>query len=320
MNFIKKTFNIKIKYNNDEQKYPLPNYMLSRYIIKSAFFDKQRVILLYPKIELDEINTIKKHIEKVQSYDKVPVVLVLDKITVKERQGMLNRGIPFIVENKQCYLPFLGMLLTERCDTKIQKSEKILPSAQMLLFYYIYSNQKELFTNTAVKEFGVSAMTITRAVRGLEQTGLIRVYKSGVQKVMTSDYTKKELYEKAKPFLSSPIKRTVYIPDNQVDDSLLYAGDQALSFFSMLNQPRIDCYATANDNKWKGLEKTELIDDREQVVLQLWKYNPRVLTKGKYVDILSLAACYMDDADERVEACIEGMLDEYWRNINGQRL
>jgi hypothetical protein len=39
--------------------------------------------------------------------------------------------------------------------------------------------------------------------------------------------------------------------------------------------------------------------------------------QGSVVDVLSLAMCYMDDPDERIEEAVEEMLDAYWRNTNG---
>lgn len=316
MDFLKKALHIKIRNDDSAQKYSLPNYLLSRYSVRSAYFDKQRVFLLYPKSELDQVSTIKKHIQKLQGFDKIPVVLVLSRITARQRLGMIEGGIPFIVENKQCYLPFLGTVLTERCGVVAEPVEMLSPSAQMLLFYYIYHNQKELFSNAVVEVLGVSAMTVTRAVRQLEQAGLIRTYKSGVMKIITSDFSREELFENAKVYLSSPIKRTVYVPKNTIDDSLLVAGDQALSMMSMLNPPRVGCYATSDSIKWKQYSDS-FIDEENQLELQIWKYDPRVLTTEGCVDVLSLAMCYVDDMDERVEEAIEEMLEVYWRKTNG---
>ncbi len=315
MDLIKRIFNIKIKYT--DEIYSLPNYMRSRYVIRSAWFNQQKVFLLYPKTELDTFSAIRKHIEKMKSIERIPVVLMLERITARERQGMIEAGIPFIVSDKQCFLPFIGMLLTERCDAELRPKEKLIPSAQMLLFYYIYSMKKELFTGSAVSDLGVSAMTITRAVRNLEQTGLIQVYKSGVQKVMITDISRKELYEKAKPYLVNPIKRTVYISKDTAHASLLYAGDSALSYVSMLNPPRIQCYAAASDERWKSEATDLLINEQNQVLLQIWKYDPKVLASENHVDILSLAACYIDEEDERIENCIEEMLEDYWGQANG---
>jgi DNA-binding MarR family transcriptional regulator len=285
--------------------------------MRSALFDRQKVFLLYPKTELDQVNAIKKHIQKIQALEKIPVVVVLTRITARQRQNMVDAGIPFIVENKQCYLPFLGTVFTEKCDAELESAEKLIPSAQLLLFYYIYRNQRELYANEAVAALGVSAMTITRAVRQLEQTGIIHTYKNGVKKIITSEYLGKELFEKSKGYLVCPINRKQYIRKELVDESLLISGDQALSLHSMLNPPRFNCYATGATTKWKDHLEDVLIDDSRQVELQLWKYDPQILTKGSTVDVLSLAMCYVDDPDERVEEAVAEMLEEYWRNTNG---
>jgi DNA-binding MarR family transcriptional regulator len=317
MEFLKRTLRLNVKIDESTQNYPLPNYIISRYTMRSALFDRQKVFLLYPKTELDQVNAIKKHIQKIQTLEKLPVIVVLTRITARQRQNMVDAGIPFIVENKQCYLPFLGTVFTEKCDAEVESVEKLIPSAQMLLFYYIYQNQRELYANEAVDALGVSAMTITRAVRQLEQTGIIHTYKNGVKKIITSKHTGKELFEKAKRYLFCPINRKQYIRKEMVDESLLISGDQALSMYSMLNPPRVSCYATGDSTQWKDQVEDTLIDDTEQVELQLWKYDPRILAKGSTVDVLSLAMCFCGDPDERVEEAVEEMLEDYWRNTNG---
>jgi hypothetical protein len=81
--------------------------------------------------------------------------------------------------------------------------------------------------------------------------------------------------------------------------------------YSMLNPPRINSYATGETTKWKDHLEDTLIDDTEQVELQLWKYDPQILAKDSTVDVLSLAMCFGDDPDERVEEAVEEMLEEY---------
>ena len=56
-----------------------------------------------------------------------------------------------------------------------------------------------------------------------------------------------------------------------------------------------------------------------QIALEFWRYDPRRLSKSKQVDILSLALSFKDVHDERIEAEVERMLDDYWMNKNGKR-
>jgi len=318
MKYLERILHLNVRADETEKKYPLPNYILNRYSIREVWIDRQKVFLLYLKTEPDSINMIKKHIQKVQSMEKIPAAIVLPKITARQRQNMIDAGIPFIVEDRQCYLPFMGVVLSERCDVGMDPIEKLLPSAQMLLFYYIQKGQKEVYASETAKALGVSAMTITRAIRQLEETGLISTYKQGVMKIIISECAGRELFEKAKQYLSSPIKRRLYIPKTEVDSSLLVAGESALSIYSMLNPPRVSCYATGAAEKWKKHATDELVDDLNQVELQIWKYDPRVLGRDTAVDVLSLAMSFADDPDERIEESVEGMLDAYWRSGNGK--
>jgi hypothetical protein len=118
MEYLKRMLHLNVKIDESIPKYSLPNYIISRYSIRTALFERQKVFLLYPKVELDRVNAIKKHIQKIQTIEKIPVVIVLSGITARQRQNMVDAGISFIVENKQCYLPFLGTVFTERCDAK----------------------------------------------------------------------------------------------------------------------------------------------------------------------------------------------------------
>jgi DNA-binding MarR family transcriptional regulator len=315
--FLERTLHLDVKADEKKQKYPLPNYILNRYSISTARFSKQRVFLISLKTEMDSINSIKKHIQKIQEIEKIPVVFIMEKITARQRQNLIDAGISFVVGNKQCYLPFMGTLLTEKCDIEVEEVSKLIPSAQMLLFYYLYQHQKEIYVSEAVKKLGVSAMTVTRAVRQLEQIGLISTYKNKVMKVITSKYSSKELFENARKYLINPIKQRQYIPKSAVSANLQIAGGQALSMYSMLNPPRIDCYAIGNRSEWKGCAEIELLDDTQQVELQVWKYDPTVLAQDGVVDKLSLATCFLEDSDERVEEAVEEMLEEYWRKLNG---
>jgi len=311
MDYLGRMLHMNIKTDNTAKKYPLPNYILSRYTIGVMWIEGLKVFLLYPKTDLDSVNMIKKHIQKVQGMEQIPVALVLLRVTARQRQNLISAGIPFIVENKQCYLPFVGILLTEKCDAKTEPVEKLIPSAQMLLFYFIQKGKRELYANEAVDRLGVSAMTVTRAIRQLEQTGLINTYKQGVMKIITSECTGRELFEKAKPYLATPIKRKGFIPKERVSSDLLAAGESALSAYSMLNPPLVSCYATSSATVWKEHMTDELIDAKQQVELQIWKYNPRVLTCQAVVDVLSLDMCFADAYDERIEESAQEMMDAY---------
>ena len=320
MDYLSTTMGIKVTYQKWELEVRLPYFIVDKYRIQAVYLEDVKAIFLYLITELDQIGAIKKQILRIQKIENIPVVLVLNKITRQRRVYLMEAHIPFVVEDRQIYLPFLGVALQERFDAESKQVEKLQPSSQVLLLYFIYQNQRRIYTNDAVKALGFSAMTITRAARQLEMTGIFRTEKEGVQKVLLADLKGQELFEKAKLFLTSPVRRTVYIGVDKASQGMFLSGDSALARKSMLNPSTTKCYAI-DGKAGKELKGTEqLLDGNRQIRLELWKYAPQLLTEDDAVDTLSLALSMMESKDERVEETIDEMLDTLWRKLDGNRI
>lgn len=315
MEYLNKLLGIQVTYEDSEYKH-MPNYLVSRYEIKKVLLDKVRVFFLYLKTDLEQIAVVKKHIAQIKKIDSIPVVLVLKQMTFRQREYLIRDKISFIVEGKQVYLPFMGIYLQERCDAENVERKEILPSAQMLLLYFIYCGAKELITSQAAKDLKLTSTSISRASKQLEQMGIIKTRKQGVQKVIFSECTSRELYCSAKDIMVNPVKRCVYVPMDKMEERLLKSGYSALSDYSMLNPPAIKRYAADSIAKWNKIATAHLQNSDEQVAVELWKYDPARLSNGKAVDVLSLALSLRDDEDERVEEAVEEMLEALWRKIN----
>lgn len=319
MDYLNRILKIQVRYNENWKCEHLPNFIMNRYLIKKAYLDNQAVFFIYPQTELDQISNIKKQILRIQKIEKLPVILILKKLTYRQKMYLLDANIPFIVEGKQIYLPFMAVYLQEQCDAEEEEVEKLLPSAQVLLFFFIYENKKELLSSHAAEALGFTPTSIFRAVKQLEKTGLIQTEKRGVQKIITSPYSSKELLKKAEPYLINPVRRKVFIPSEYKDSSLLESGYSALSEYTMLNPPTVACYAAETVSQWSSVSTKKLLDSNRQIAVELWKYDPRKLAKGNFVDILSLSLLLKMDLDERVEDAVEEMLIEFWRVNDGTR-
>lgn len=320
MDYLCSTLNVITKHETWEKINQLPYYILDRYQIEQVWIDQVRTLFLYPRTELERIPTIKKHIQKIQTVENLPIVLILNAITRQRRQYLLDARIPFIVVEKQIYLPFMGIALQEKYETEYTIPQKLQPSAQLLLLYYIYQNTERLYAGELTKLFGITSMTISRSVKQLEQTGLFYTEKDGVQKVLIAKQQGKALFEQMKTWTINPVRKSIYIPKNQVETNMLKAGYTALAEKSMLNPSPILSYA-AESEKAHALESTtQLLDTDRQVQLQLWKYNPHILSANGMVDSLSLALSLADDGDERVEDAVDDMLNDLWEELDGNRI
>ena len=246
-------------------------------------------------------------------------MLVLKELSYRQKEYLIREKIPFIVDGKQIYLPFMAVYLQERCSAEKKTREEILPAAQMLLLHFIYGGAQELSTSQAAKDLELTPTSISRASRQLEEMGLLHIRKVGVQRIMQSEDSPKTLFQKAGDKLLNPIKRTVYIPKELVGTELLESGYSALAEYSMLNTPNVRCYAAERISQWKDVMTNSLQNSLVQVAVEMWRYNPRKLSTRNIVDELSLALALREDADERVEEAVEEMLNELWRKIDGYR-
>ena len=318
MEYLNKVLGIEVVYMNGKFEH-LPNFIATRYRLQRVSMNGQGVIFLYPKTELEQVEVLKKQIARIQRNENLPVVLVLNELSFRQKEYLIREKIPFIVEGRQIYLPFMALYLQERCNAEKKPREEMLPSAQMLLLHFIYGGAQELSTSRAAKDLELTPTSISRASRQLEEMGLLHIRKVGVQRILYSEDSPKMLFQKAGDTLLNPVKRTVYIPKELVGTDLLESGYSALAEYSMLNAPNVRCYAAERISQWKEVMTNSLQNSQVQVAVEMWRYNPRKLSTRNAVDELSLALALREDADERVEEAVEEMLNELWRKIDGYR-
>ena len=318
MEYLNKVLGIEVVYMNGKFEH-LPNFIVTRYRLQRVSMNGQGVIFLYPKTELEQVEVLKKQIARIQKNENLPVVLVLNELSFRQKEYLIREKIPFIVEGRQIYLPFMALYLQERCNAEKKPREEILPSAQMLLLHFIYGGAQELSTSQAAKDLKLTPTSISRASRQLEEMGLLHIRKAGVQRILYSEDSPKMLFQKTGDTLLNPVKRTVYIPKELVGTDLLESGYSALAEYSMLNAPNVRCYAAERISQWKDVMTNSLQNSQVQVAVEMWRYNPRKLSMRNAVDELSLALALREDADERVEEAVEEMLNELWRKIDGYR-
>ncbi len=314
MEYIEKTLGITMEYQPWKYEAELPYYLLERYEIQQAVLQGVKAIFLYPKTELEQIAAIKKQIARIQKLEPLPVVLVLKNINRYRREYLLSANIPFVVPDKQLYLPFLGVALQEKYDADLVATERLQPASQVLFFHYLYEKKRKLYLHDATEKLGFSAMTITRVARQLEQTGYFSTEKEGVQKILVGKYDRRTLFEKMQPHLIAPVKKRVYIKKSEEVSKLLTAGLSALSQFSMINPPNVACYAAEGKvADWEGT--TVLMDALLQIEVEVWKYAPHILGKNGTVDPLSLVMSLKDNTDERIAEAITALLETVWECI-----
>lgn len=305
-------FGLTINYKSWDKKQALPLYVAGNYEIDEAIVSNNRFIVMSPIGDLPTLPAMKKHIEKIQKIDDVPVAFYLKNLSDFRRKGMLESNIPFMTE-KQVFLPFIGTLLMEEKNNALYK-EKFMFSTQQLFLMYLYNRQNKLYVANVGKKLPYSAMTLSRAVKQLEASDLFLVYKDGVNKVIESKYDRSELFERAKPFLLDPVRKYGYIEKSRIDENMVLASESALAKNSMLNPSKLITYAIDEQKMDINQMENELVDPNKQIRLELWGYDPKLFSDDNVADVLSVALSLREIVDERIEEaideCIERELNE----------
>lgn len=311
MVFLETTLGIKVRYPAGTIS-GLPYYLLDRYQIQPVELDSVNAAFVMPIPPMEPVSTLETHVSQIEKHLGVPGVLVLPSLTSYQKESLIRKRIPFIVENRQIYLPFLGVYLRSRCDGDTPNLDAILPSSQLLLLHFIYGRCRDLLTSEAALALQLTPTSLSRASRQLEQMKLIRTERRGVQKVIRSDKSPRDLFGQAEPFLRNPVKRKVYVPKDLVGNDLLLSGYSALSRYSMLAPQKLECRAVNHLSTWNHVLSRHLEDPANQCQIELWMYDPRLLTCNGCVDRLSLALALRADGDERVETALEEILETIW--------
>lgn len=265
---------------------------------------------------LDEapgIDAIKKHINTIKKITENQIIFYYREITRYRRKNLIQNKIPFIVENGQIFLPFLGLDLKNMGDSLREKTNKFSPSGQMAFLYFLYKKEAIVNITEFSKIFGWNTMTSSRALNELYNAKLL-TYKTGGKTGKSKFYRRipdPDYFKKGELLLNSPVKRKVYV--EKAPKNSLVAGLEALSKLSMINPPEHKIKAIyIDDLQTKNLEiinNKDIIKDKKLTELQIWGYDPRLFTKkGIVVDIASLYASLKKENDERIEQALTEIL------------
>lgn len=298
--------------DNAEILKKLPLKFRGNYELFSVYQDSVEWIIAKPKKEL-RLNALRYDRSQIEKAAGLNCALYFNKLNYYTKETMLNEGIPFILEGKQVFLPFLGMLLSEKDDRRLVPVHTISFLAQKLILCALYEKWNDMNATKIAEKLGVTKMSVSRCLDEIEYLDIKILDKSGkTRKVSVSEETK-VLWEEIKPVLRNPIiARFQLAEDIQLDKK---AGISALCEFSMLSDNVYPTYAvTKGELKETNIKQIRQISIGEEIGCEVLELGYFIEYNGKMVQdplsvMLSLSA--EDLEDERVQICIEEMLEEY---------
>lgn len=302
------------KYNNDNI---FPVYLKSIYSFYAMEILDIDCLLLEIIDEAPRADFITKHLNRIRSITDKQVVLFYKEITNYRKKSLMDQKIPFVVEDGQMYLPFIGLHFKSAVVKETIEVNSFTPSAQVAFLYFLYNQNLIINSTDFSKIFGWNKMRTSRALNELFDAKIL-TYNIGGKTGRSKEYrviNKLDYFKKGNEFFDTPIKDIVYVKRAPKDSCI--AGLQALSNFSMLNPPNYLVRAIGADNFNKEnldiIDNKDIIKDEDSLELQIWKYDPRLFTSNNVVDKASLYLSLKHETDERVEQALKYMLQgEQW--------
>jgi hypothetical protein len=255
-----------------------------------------------------------KKMELIGSHSNLPVVFVLESVTAYNRERLIKKRVSFVVPGKQMYLlPLLVDLRESFCPENKNLKKVISPVAQCMTIYHLLINPLDEKTSRQIGEMlSYSAMSVSRAVRELRSVGICEgTERAKAPLLFIRD--RKEIWEKLRGAAQNPVSLMFGVRKNyNWLNHLKKAGESALSDYSELNAPARPVFAAAADiaeRIHKDEREPEDISSNMFPIIQIWKYDPSLLSDGNSVDPLSLYLSMKDNEDERVQSSLETMLN-----------
>lgn len=303
----------------------LPMFIREAYHLYNATLYKQDLILAEVKEDepLGIVQTAKQLHEIKKVFNK-KVVLVGENITAINRKRLIENGINFIVPRKQMYLPDLLIDLRENFSNKNKKDHgnKLLPSAQFILLYYIlhrYDRKKleEYTFKELAKKFNYTPMAITKAIDNLKDLELCTA-EGTKEKYIRFNFERGELWNVALPLMVNPVLKKVYVDEKPKKPFMLRCNASALPEYTDMNPDRQPFFAIEKTVFYDLQKNNVLVNANEhegKYCLEVWKYDPRILAEDLHndtpvVDPLSLYLSLRDSHDERIEMALEKIIEK----------
>ncbi len=310
--FIEKTLGFPIQIEDIDVSKSLPLLYVNLYDFKKVRMQNVEWIVLVSKDTI-HLAQLRKHHIQVEKILEKPCVFLFDTLSAYTKERMVEERIPFIVDNKEIYLPFLGVLLNGLKERKIKPVHTISFLTQKIILLALYERWEKMNVTEIAKQLEISKMSVTRCFDEIEFFELPILDRKGRYRCITIDKDKRELWNRIQHVLRNPVLSTFYLRD---DCHLpIQGGISALSQYSMIEDNMYPTYVYTKKELKNDTIQDQLIDskrDQPGCVIQKVGYVIPFQTMNT-MDPLSLSLSFTEEEkeDERIEQSIREMLDKY---------
>lgn len=313
---IKKIFGASVQ--EEEFHFPTgtPNYILYSYQVSRLIWADKTCLLVKLLDERWTLPNLKKQLKAIEKLCRLPLIVELSRITALQRTNLIESGIAFVAGTGQVFIPFWGSYFEEKIKNPIEAHGEMTANAQLIFLYLCYVKQEQMNLTRICGKLGIPKSTCTRAIQLLDSLKLISLKSEGTIKWISLSDDAEQVLEKALPYMISPVQRQEYVRTLPKGIPYKISGMKALAAQTMLAEKELDGgYAVSKD--WARKIPQEIIIDEQEfrdfggIVIEIWKYDPAILTEKKYVDDISLLLALGSEPDERVQEELDEIRRKY---------
>lgn len=321
--FYKKVINMKeflekslqqnvIMTENKEVYKKLPLAYRGRYNIFTVEMNAVLWMAIHPKENVGLV-MLRRDRAGVEKMTGLNCAIFLDRTTFYIKEKLMEEGIPFVIDGKQVFLPFIGYLLSKENERELPPVHLISFLTQKMLLIAIYERWNEVRVSGAAKRLEVSTKSASRCFDELEYLNVNVLGMKGKSRVINIPDDREQLWQQIESVLRNPvIRRFILRKDMKLEKK---AGISALCEYSLLSDNAYPTYAvTKKELKASGVKEEKQASELEEigcVVLEVG-YFTDFLGKGLQ-DPLSVVLSLTEEEqeEERVDISINEMLEEY---------
>lgn len=312
---------LEIKELQNEQLNKLPFIFKSNFKFYSTTLSNHELILLELNKE-DTLNAsqLRKQVVEIQKKLEKRIIIVTDTISALNRKRLIEHKISFIIPGKQMYLTELLIDIQDyEKEKEFKKSFLLLPSAQLILLYQILHKDDNLSQYTfkeLAEKLQYTQMGITKAIENLRRLAIVKV-EGTKEKNIIFEKDLQKLWGDSERLLINPVMKTVYVDEKP--KGFLKSNTTALEEYTDMNPSALEYFAIEKKQFYELEKNNKLVNlnnENGNFALEVWKYNPELITKGitkkNNVDPLSLYLSLKDRfIDERTDMALDQIIEKY---------
>ena len=290
----------------------LPLVYRGRYDIYKVETKGALWMAIHPKDEIGLV-MIRKDLVRIEKITGLNCAIFFDKTTFYIKEKLMEEGIPFVIDGKQVFLPFIGYLLSNNNERKLAPVHLISFLTQKMLLVAIYNKWKEVRVSDAAERMNISRMSASRCFDELEYLNIDVLGMKGKSRAITVPCNLKGFWQQISGVLRDPVIRRFNLDEDL--NLKRRAGISALCEYSLLSDNKYPTYAvTKKEIRDSGVKTARQAGRTEEIGCVVLEMGYFIDFDGKGMqDPLSvvLSMTKEEREDERVSISMSEMLEEY---------